>query len=507
MVIVEVYSGLGDQFHKYATGRCIAHKLNTELKLDLRKTEILDESKAKFHSHYRLGDFNVQENFATPEEIARVEKHGLIIDKPPVPDLENFHGDVFVKGNWMHDEKYYEDIADILRKEFTLKKLSACALDWQKKILAAECSVSIHVRHGDYLYNPALKKERWAGIPPLDYYYTCMDILKREFKNLTAFVFSNNINWCKENLRLDVPTEFVSGSGTSDNEEFFLMSLCKHNIIAPSTFSWHAAFLNANPDKKCFRPNPSNTEDTRKTLDWIKENKISPSNLGTWVHVPYDYDNQPEVDLQPLFSLLMVVNNDIATLEESLNSILAQDYKYHEVIIIDNASFDGSRQICRQAAKISDKVTLIRLYEKISDGAAWNKALNIAQGKYVMFLKGDDRIFPDALTSLYSHTERSIADVIGSAAWLREDDRGTIEVADRKFSVKNDDLKLLACNEYAVPIATKIFYRKFLLDNAIRFDEQAADADAELKFTTEAMSHTDNEILFLSEIFYIAPKI
>lgn len=211
MVIVEVNSGLGDQFHKYATGRCIAHKLNTELKMDLTYCKILDESQAKFHDHYRLGDFNIQENFATPEEIERVEKHGLIIDQPPVPDLENFHGDVFVKGNWMHDEKYYKDIADILRKEFTLKKLSVAALDWQKKILAAECSVSLHFRFGDYLYNPA--NENWAGIPQLEYYYTCMDILKREYKNITAFVFSNNIQWVKENLRLDVPTEFVSGGG------------------------------------------------------------------------------------------------------------------------------------------------------------------------------------------------------------------------------------------------------------------------------------------------------
>ena len=524
MVIVQLSDGLGNQFDQYAVAKNLAHKLNTELKIDLSKSKILNGSHANFFTFYHLGDFNIQENFATPEEIARVEKHGLIINKSPLPDLENFHGDIFIQGHWMHDPKYYEDIADILRKEFTLKKLSDCALDWQKKILAAECSVSLHFRHGDYLYNPQFKKERWAGIPPLDYYYTCIDILKREYKNMTAFVFSDNIQWVKENFHFDVPTDFVSGNGTSDTEEFFLMSLCKHNIIASSTFSKGAAFLNANPDKKCFIPDPSNAEDTRKTLDWINANKISPSNLDTWIKIPYDFDNRFDIDLRPYFSLLMVVNNDIDTLEESLNSILAQDYKYYEVIIIDNASYDGSRQICQKAAKISDKVKLIKLYDKVSNGAAWNMALSVAQGYFVMFFKGDDRIFPDTFTSAYYDIQYNNATVVNSAAWLSEDDEGTVSDNEKNFALQGYDtfrgvkkafvqkfdkptiLKLLTANERAVPIATKFFDRKFLLDNAIKFDEKISDADAELLFMSDTMLRA-NEMLFVPNPLYIAPKI
>ena len=435
MVIVKVGGGIGNQIGHYALGKYFAVMLDTELKLDVTGLKVTDELLPHGFKQYKLGYFNIQENFATPEEIERVKEYGKIIDRPPLPDLKDFHGDVFIQGYWMLGQTYLIDLLGIMREEFTLKNpLGATAQQWREKILAAECSVSIHVRHGDYLYNPNVKYELWGGILPLYYYYTCMDILKQHCKNLTAFVFSNNIQWCKENLRLDVPTEFVSGTGTTDFEELHLMSLCKHNIIASSTFSRCVAAINQNPDRKIFYPCPSDAQGVQEYFHSLETKEISPLD-NRFIKIPYDFDNQPDIDMRPWFSLLMVVNNDIDTLEESLNSILAQDYKYHEVIIIDNASFDGSRQICQQAAKISDKVTLIKLYNKISNGAAWNKELNIAQGNFVMFLKGDDKIFPDALTSLYPKIS-PIDNVACALTWFREDEQGTIEIADKKFPSK-----------------------------------------------------------------------
>lgn len=76
--------------------------------------------------------------------------------------------------------------------------------------------------------------------------------LKKTFSNLTAFVFSDDLEWVKENLKLDVPMEFVANC-ESDNEEFHLMSLCEHTIIANNTFSRWAAWLNFNPEKKFLR--------------------------------------------------------------------------------------------------------------------------------------------------------------------------------------------------------------------------------------------------------------
>lgn len=74
----------------------------------------------------------------------------------------------------------------------------------------------MHFRHGDFAYNPKLTAACF-NITPIDYYCTCIDILKQRYNNMTVFIFSDNLPWVKKNLHLDVPTEFVEGVET-DNE-------------------------------------------------------------------------------------------------------------------------------------------------------------------------------------------------------------------------------------------------------------------------------------------------
>ena len=115
-----------------------------------------------------------------------------------MPEVLNYPDNVWLHGYW-ENEKYFADIADILRREFTLKNpLSESARRWKKKILSCECSVSMHFRHGDFM---EYKQDIFALLP-LEYYYECVNRLKQQEKNFTVFVFSNNLKWCKENLRV-----------------------------------------------------------------------------------------------------------------------------------------------------------------------------------------------------------------------------------------------------------------------------------------------------------------
>lgn len=520
MIISRITDGIGNQLFQYAFGRCLAYKWNTELKFDLTFYD---------SDHLRpctLNFFNTKATLATPEEIARVKNSCGGVrqeEKRFMPEILDYPDDVWLYGYW-GSEKYFADIRDILLNEFSLRQpIGVAAQHWKEKIFAAECSVSVHFRHGDFAYSPInVAKPNAFAIVPLNYYYECINVLKQQYKNLTLFIFSNNLQWVKENFRPGVPIEFVEGEGLEDFEELHLMSLCKHNIIANSTFSQWGAWLNQNPDKKVFRPLP--TSDAAKVdyqyVSTGDENSLL--DMDKWIGVPFDINKQPEITQKPYFSLLLVVNDDAATLNETLDSILGQDYKYYELIIIDDASTDGSGKICRQVAQTYDNVTLIKLWNKIPDGAAYNKALDLAQGDSVLFLKGNDRIFPDALTYLYLVNERPRVDVVNSVAWLHEDERGGISMAGRKFALETDAafrgsegsirtkldkptlFKIFAANEAATPLATKMFRRKFLTDNDIRFNEQN-DAEATRLFAIEAMLQAD-EMIFTPNLHYIAPR-
>lgn len=524
MIISRITGGIGNQLYQYAAGRRLAQKWNTELKID-----------KSYYDKYNLcqyvlqNAFNIKAGFATTEEIEHLKSFNQdteIGDEKNVlffhPEILEWPDNVYLQGCF-EDERYFADITDIIRNEFTfIQSFGMVAQHWKEKILATECSVSVHFRHGDNIYSPRWNKNPFLTPLPFEYYYECIRRLKQQYKNLTLFVFSNNLKWVKENFRVDVPMEFVEGC-EADVEELYLMSICQHNIIANSTFSWWGAWLNQNNDKKVFVPIPSLILGTKETYRHFSAERNENSKLDSdrWIRIPFDLNKRPSITMPPIFSILLVVNDDIATIGETLGSILGQDYKFFELIIIDNASTDGSNKICRQAAKEHNNVTLIKLWKRISNGDAWNKSLDIAQGKFVLFLKGNDRLLSNALTSICLINEEALVDVVSSVVRLKESDGGNIDLAGRKFVAETDAafqglqgtirakfdkatlFKIFASNGGSTPLATKIFKRKFLMDNNIRFDEKSDDA--EILFVMNAMFQAEENI-FVPHVFYVAPR-
>ena len=132
-------------------------------------------------------------------------------------------------------------------------------------------SVSLHIRRGDYLAKISLQV---LGLMPMEYYTKGIDYISSKKANTVYYIFSDDINWVKENLKID-NARFVSGNIAKTHiEDLYLMSQCKHHIIANSSFSWWGAWLNDDQDKIVIAPKQWFNKGPQDTQDLIP---------GTWI--------------------------------------------------------------------------------------------------------------------------------------------------------------------------------------------------------------------------------
>lgn len=105
------------------------------------------------------------------------------------------------------------------------------------EILSQKNAVSLHIRRGDYVSNKTSNVIH--GTCNIDYYIRATSYIGECCPDVKFYVFSDDISWVKENLILSYPTYYVDhNDATANYEDMRLMSLCAHNIIANSTFSW-----------------------------------------------------------------------------------------------------------------------------------------------------------------------------------------------------------------------------------------------------------------------------
>ncbi len=257
MIITELNGGLGNQMFQYAIGRCLAEKNKTELNLDVRVFENYPQG-ITFRK-YGLDAFNIIAEFAKEKDISRIiqmhkkekidvgrEKGNLCFQR----EVLDYPNDVYLQGYWQC-EKYFLPVENIIRKEFTLKNsLGQEASFYAEKIKNTSNTISLHIRRGDYVNNRITNQ--YHGTCSLEYYYKAIEYLKNVLGNINIYVFSDDIAWCKSNLILEENMEFLNGF--KNVEDLYLMSCCKHNIIANSSFSWWGAWLNPRKEKMVVAP-------------------------------------------------------------------------------------------------------------------------------------------------------------------------------------------------------------------------------------------------------------
>lgn len=257
--VIKIKGGLGNQLFQYAYGRnCIDQ--GEEIAFDI---SFFGHNKKDTFRPFLLNKFNISEDIVFVNQKQNALKK--IISK--------FYSKITGNYKFYQSEKYFINIEKSLRKELTLKNpFSPIAQDFVNQITNYSNSVSIHIRRGDYITNSSVNKHH--GTCGLDYYKNAILKIKEFIQSPIFFIFSDDIEWAKENLEIENAI-YVSDPGISECEELVSMSYCKHNIIANSTFSWWGAWLNQNPDKVVIAPKQWTTSKTADELgilpkDWIQ---------------------------------------------------------------------------------------------------------------------------------------------------------------------------------------------------------------------------------------------
>lgn len=181
-------------------------------------------------------------------------RRGLIFE----PHYHHWRGvldvpeDSYLVGYWQ-SERYFRNAAQTIRDDFTFRiPMSSRNAGLAERIQRVN-AVSLHVRRGDYVKNP--KTTATHGLCTLDYYRSAIRFVAEKADQPTFFIFSDDIPWVRANLVIDYPCVYVDhNQGAESFNDMRLMSLCRHHIIANSSFSWWGAWLNPDPCKLVIAP-------------------------------------------------------------------------------------------------------------------------------------------------------------------------------------------------------------------------------------------------------------
>ncbi|MDO5522637.1 MAG: alpha-1,2-fucosyltransferase [Bacteroidia bacterium] len=260
MIIVRLKGGLGNQMFQYAAAKQLAEKLNTSLKLDI--SFLQNNAADSTNREFELDKFSIPIEIASAEEVKKVREKKTKNFIRPTVIREKYFGfvkpflkagnDYYMNGYWQSD-KYFADVEAIIRSEFKfIEPLSdEYYIGMQGKIVSSN-SVSLHFRRGDYVSNS--KTNKYHGVCSLAYYQNAVKTISDKISNPHLFVFSDDIDWVKSNFHTGLPTVFVEKKNENLHTDFRLMSMCRHNIIANSSYSWWAAWLNPNKEKIVIAP-------------------------------------------------------------------------------------------------------------------------------------------------------------------------------------------------------------------------------------------------------------
>lgn len=271
IIIIKLQGGLGNQMFQYALANVLAQKNSVKVYLDNSFFSLKEKSIGFTPRNFELDIFNNAYSEISSSEVSSFY-HLSFFNKIKrkfkfnYPKIYNEHvfgfnqsvldvkAPVYLNG-YFQSSKYFIGYEDVIRNLFTFR---IHELDILNKILLRKIKVtntiSVHIRRGDYVEDKIT--QQFHGNCGMEYYLEAIGLLMERYVNFTLVFFSDDVNWVKEQFE-DLPYSKIFIDHNKDEnswKDMCLMSFCNHNIIANSSFSWWAAWLNENCDKTVVAP-------------------------------------------------------------------------------------------------------------------------------------------------------------------------------------------------------------------------------------------------------------
>ncbi len=293
MIIVRLSGGLGNQLFQYAAGRALSIRNNCRLYLE---TSFYKRSPNRTLAlqHFRVNGIFVSpwdvykemgwmlmylpdlfrgKNRVFSDAIHQYKEHGQTFE----PALFGVPTPVVLDGYWQ-TEKYFAEYRDLLIEELTLDVIPAGVAALHQR-LGSENSVALHIRRGDYVANPMVNAIH--GTCSDHYYLAAAQLMRERIEQPRFYIFSDEPAAAREWAARIGNAEAVCDLANGDTfTEFYLMQHCRHQIMANSSFSWWAAWLNRNPDKTVISPQ-----------QWFARSDYDTSDLypASWIQLPSNH--------------------------------------------------------------------------------------------------------------------------------------------------------------------------------------------------------------------------
>lgn len=285
MIIINLKGGLGNQMFQYAFGKYLAGLfcqellLNNDIYVKGISNRDYDLDIFQLSDHHPAVAETVYEHLKdVSEPIVHLNERYFHYD-PEIIDVlqrqaqsngqrDKFH--LIVSGYWQ-SYRYLQGMEEVLLKDFTFRNPLHGRWKQLGEEIAQRQSVMINVRRGDYL-----EKLDHHGVVSREYLLNAMELMKKDHSDLFFYVFSDDIPWCRENLADEEHVFFVDESYYDAKYQYYLqlMLMCKHFILANSSFAWWSAWLSRSKDKLVIAPKNWFTYQGHNTDDLLPPGSI-----------------------------------------------------------------------------------------------------------------------------------------------------------------------------------------------------------------------------------------